>query len=521
MQQAQWRQDLSSNWTSIPKTELSELLQPADMIQVSISVEGQLHKNWGDYAVTMECNEQKCFSNTGRVNRSHVDITKERMQWLSILSAVSNIQLLTAYINQATHKRQICTIYVSNMKLVTQVVKFKKEGMTIGNYGIPNIDIILQLIQELGIARDNQIYIKLIYHPASSKRKGRRNEPELTRPVVLYNIVTAVLHEVHNTRLDSHEDVYLYPASPIQIFVQQLPIHNNINQKLSNAYNNQAIRTYIQIKYDWSGQTFGTVWWHIHGTALKTLKPSARQIISKFNFEQWATNIREAQIHRYRSRLCESCGLHDEDCDHVMQCTHILRIQARNELTKAANDYLLETDTPNGVRKCLMFGIISWYNKTEIIPLQQIVPNASLFLRQAYEEQTMIGWNQIIRGRLAKSWELLLSQEIETRNQRRGPKKQKQFQSAEIWGRKFIVVLWKHVISTWEVRNSTIQSIHTATGSTREHHLLIQAAEHECDQPGTIACQDLPWLAQATGNFQTMTTDAIKSWIQNIQIVRK
>ena len=52
-----------------------------------------------------------------------------------------------------------------------------------------------------------------------------------------------------------------------------------------------------------------------------------------------------------------------------------------------------------------MYGWVAWFSHESPPPIRTIVPNASELLRQAYEEQTTIGWKHVMRGRLARSWE--------------------------------------------------------------------------------------------------------------------
>ena len=51
-----------------------------------------------------------------------------------------------------------------------------------------------------------------------------------------------------------------------------------------------------------------------------------------------------------------------------------------------------------------MHGITTWYYQGEIPTLNRIVQNTSPLLWQAYNEQTVIGWNQLLRGSMTKSW---------------------------------------------------------------------------------------------------------------------
>ena len=72
---------------------------------------------------------------------------------------------------------------VCSQSMVETIKKFKREGMTIGNYSIPHNDIILQIIQELNNARDYQIYIKLEYSQIHATEETEEDQeiPHSTR----------------------------------------------------------------------------------------------------------------------------------------------------------------------------------------------------------------------------------------------------------------------------------------------------------------------------------------------------
>ena len=72
-----------------------------------------------------------------------------------------------------------------------------------------------------------------------------------------------------------------------------------------------------------------------------------------------------------------------------------------------------------------------------------------------------------------------------------------------------------------EVQNISGQKNFTERELTRKHKLLILAAKNQNNQPGTLACQDIGWIANATGTFHTMLPLTIKCWIQNVLKRRK
>ena len=80
----------------------------------------------------------------------------------------------------------------------------------------------------------------------------------------------------------------------------------------------------------------------------------ARQIIIILIFDQWATNIREAHIQKYRSKrethiqkfrfkTHESCGQCNEDSDHVVGfCKHGDRVTIQHELIQETRNICMK-----------------------------------------------------------------------------------------------------------------------------------------------------------------------------------
>ena len=271
-------------------------------------------------------------------------------------------------------------------------------------------------------------------------------------------------------------------------------------------------------KYNWNGLTFDKIWWQIHGDVLQSIKPAARQIINKFIFDQWATNTREFHIHPYRSKACERCGYAEESTDHVFQCPTELQTAANSIFIQEIKDYFQESETPISVTTCIIYGIESWYNDVEPTNIINIVPNASALLCQAFMDQTTIGWRHMVRGRLAKSWETVINHAIDNRVKQAGSKiNKKRITSASVWGKKLISLIWKYVGQTWEIRNTAVQKVYTDRGLTREHELLVIAAEDARGIPDEEEPQDRTTTLIQNTDFRLMHTNSIKYWIQNFK----
>ena len=211
--QAIWQQDLCSNWSSSPNEEILQLFQHENN-HIYVSAESTIHRTWGDYAITLQCRDQIFFSNKGRIFRIHEDIDKARLQWISILSAIWNIQSMIKYIhNFQTHKHK-CTIYSSSHKMVREIEQFKKEGMSIGHYGASHIDIIAQNFQEIDNANQKKIYIKLEH--VKPQGKPTKKKPKIITRQTIQDNSNLILKAAEKEKFTPHDEEYQYPENRLQ-----------------------------------------------------------------------------------------------------------------------------------------------------------------------------------------------------------------------------------------------------------------------------------------------------------------
>ena len=67
-------------------------------------------------------------------------------------------------------------------------------------------------------------------------------------------------------------------------------------------------------------------------------------------------------------------------------------------------EFFQESKTPKEVEKCIIAGLQAWYRGQNPPGIEELVPLASIHLRQACEEQDLIGWRNFMRGRLSLLW---------------------------------------------------------------------------------------------------------------------
>ena len=127
--------------------------------------------------------------------------------------------------------------------------------------------------------------------------------------------------------------------------------------------------------------------------------------------------------------------------------------------------------------QCMLAGIRTWTHSAPHYDFTQHTQDEFLLsVQTAYHQQTVIGWSNFLRGRIATSW--LLAHDIYHRLRHLDH----QYRS-ELLGPSLIELLWAFSQTVWNHRNQIVQ------GATREeaHELLTQRIDSKIRQAYT--CQ--------------------------------
>ncbi len=101
-------------------------------------------------------------------------------------------------------------------------------------------------------------------------------------------------------------------------------------------------------------------------------------------------------------------------------------------------------DTDNGCRQCLQAGRMTLQGHN--YPTDREKRQWPQALQMAFNNQTDIGWEQVLHGRIAKSWKRVVT----TQDTDRGD------DFSDPWVRKMIRLNWKFGMDIWTFRNELI-----------------------------------------------------------------
>jgi hypothetical protein len=191
------------------------------------------------------------------------------------------------------------------------------------------------------------------------------------------------------------------------------------------------ISQFLQDKYEWKTGTFELVNWELQYKTLSFYTIPDQQRILKFVHNWLPTNHRLQREAQSTSARCPLCHYRIEDNLHLFQCTHPRQVAATQTLTKK----LSEDDPKDPVTDLITLALSSAMQDPSWIP-----PGAHAMaeIKQGIKDQNKIGWQQIVRGRFAKTL---------TQNGQRNKDKKL---------RRNLRLIWDTMLTLWKQRNEEV-----------------------------------------------------------------
>jgi hypothetical protein len=149
-------------------------------------------------------------------------------------------------------------------------------------------------------------------------------------------------------------------------------------------------------KYEWKSGTFELINWELQYKTLSTYTIQDQQRILKFVHNWLPTNHRLQREAQSTTARCPLCYYRSEDNLHLFQCHHPRQVSTTQALIKN----LSEKDPDDPITDLLIDALRSAMHD----PLWKSTgANAKNEINQGIIDQNRIGWQQIVRGRFART----------------------------------------------------------------------------------------------------------------------
>jgi hypothetical protein len=191
-----------------------------------------------------------------------------------------------------------------------------------------DMDIGLQILAQLQVAELNSMLIS-IFHIKGHQDKNTKVE-KLSRPAQLNVKADELATEA--SKQDYIPDYYKFPASKVNIYINNIAITSNTSNIWRRAHLSQDFREYITKRHKWKINTAAKIWWKIIGVALEKFSFNDQIRIQKVMFDRLPTNHHANKLDAEVEDKCKDCEMLIEDVNHVFKCKSAKRVAIRETI---------------------------------------------------------------------------------------------------------------------------------------------------------------------------------------------
>jgi hypothetical protein len=169
------------------------------------------------------------------------------------------------------------------------------------------------------------------------------------------------------------------------------------------------------------------------------------------------------------------------------------------------NSILSEQHTPPDIRDAICHGFFSQLESgrnTQDIPL---LPQRDSEVMKVYDNQTNIGWNHFVRGRMVIKWGSLINDYLS---------KQRRYNfNAEHWGSKLLLINWQYILELWELRNKETHGETSEKAETIKSQNMIEEIIHIQTTHTHLPQSDRDLINRDRISLRAMTTSALAAYL--------
>ena len=506
--QPKWSQDLLDNWSS---TEMCDILKEISISEKPLLLvsDGGLRDTQGSYGVVIGTNEEELIHNQG-IARGAIELASSfRSESYGMLSGCHTLVAILNHYNIMIPKDKRLQLYTDSESLVKRLHKHLNKPLPLKSCGGADIDVECQIhacLQEL-VEKGFQISIHHV--------KGHQDDHILFEKLERQAQLNVVADKLATDAFDPRDlgEYLQFPASKLMLYINNRPITSKYKESLKSAYLSQGLRKHMITQFVWKDHIPDNIWWAIHGKGLKILSFNDRMRIQKFIHNRMATNYRQSKYCSYITDKCTMCSHSVEKEDHILKCLSPSRQGIREEWISSLRRFLMNDHTHPVVCIAIISGVQAWLDNKAPPKIHILIPNASTHLIKAYEQQTEIGWDHFVRGRLSIQWSYLCQHYLDQHNISSTK------MTSDRWGRQLISINWESVLKLWERRNIEEHGDTTEEQNVITKNKLLLEAKNIQDANIAISYVDRDILYRPIDVLVQYTISNLLAWVRNARYI--
>ena len=302
----------------------------------------------------------------------------------------------------------------------------------------------------------------------------------------------------------AYEWVPILPTSGLQLNLPTGTVTAKHKRAVRLAKHEPPMIQHMKEQNHWDDQTFRTIDWEAHRIALRRNRKMKCTLVKHLHR---ITPIGK-RVHKYDPKYppeCPSCCMAQGDMEteeHLYECNSPSRRKWKATCLKTLRDQMTDLDTPEPVISLFMEGLASTFNQTSPsdIPCDPSVQHIK-------DAQDKIGWNQLIKGRLAWQWNNTQETHLGTRATDKA--------NGRTWAIDIATTLLKQWLDLWFSRNSDRHGVdHLAQLETTKRQTIREMSLlHEHYKPDNIQPDDHFMLDTPILTKLKWTTKQQRAWL--------
>jgi hypothetical protein len=249
-----------------------------------------------------------------------------------------------------------------------------------------------------------------------------------------------------------------------QLQIGMKDITRDSQQWLLHSAGRIPLQEYYYQKWGWSTKTFNAISWKTQKTALKHFEYADQTRILKFVHGWLPTQHRLYKEGAATSPHCRLCDALYDDNIHLLHCTH----KEMSKLQDGITAWLLKSLHDHGNSEITNITEMALTECPVNNSWQPSIENVSREWRPGVQEQTDIGWLQIIYGRISTRLIRGMDSHYKTL-----PINSKKY-NGERWATKLIINIWTTILQLWQQRNKIIYEVSDQANQEANNAKLIQ-----------------------------------------------
>eukprot|EP00957_Ditylum_brightwellii_P027408 2072258-Ditylum_brightwellii.AAC.1 len=200
-------------------------------------------------------------------------------------------------------------------------------------------------------------------------------------------------------------------ANPLQfrstkasITINNTVITSNLQQWIRNNCLCSDISRYIQRKTGLTNAQMEEIEWDRLGNALERQKLHTQIQLIKFMHNWLNTGMQKQKFYKDAVAGCPICCAENETWTHMFQCPHDNALSLRSLALTKFKSSLIKMSTAPIIWQVLYYKVAQWCRLPTITPLRILSDSTGNILRDAVDTQHDLGWQNFMKGRVAKQW---------------------------------------------------------------------------------------------------------------------